>query len=207
MPGFDAHYYEPKNGHGLPHNPFKSIIGLRPIGWISTVDGNGVRNLAPYSFFNAFNDDPPIIGFASDGWKHTVANIEATGVFVWNLATLALAEQMNASCAAVASSVDEFDLAGLTSLPGRCVKAPRVAESPVNFECRLTQLIRLQDGAYRDLKTWIVLGEVVAVHIDHSLLQDGIYLTAQARPILRAGGTAAYAAVDSTVMFDMHRPR
>jgi len=207
MPGPDAHYYEPKDGHGLPHNPFKSIIGPRPIGWISTADADGVRNLAPYSFFNAFNDDSPIIGFASDGWKHTVANIEATDVFVWNLATLALAEQMNASCAAVAPSVDEFDLAGLTSLPGRCVTAPRVAESPVNFECRLTQLIRLQDSAHRDLETWMVLGEVIAVHIDRGLLQDGIYMTAQARPILRAGGIAAYAAVDSTIMFDMHRPQ
>jgi len=87
------------------------------------------------------------------------------------------------------------------------VTAPRVAESPVNFECRLTQLIRLQDSAHRDLETWMVLGEVIAVHIDRGLLQDGIYMTAQAKPILRAGGMAAYAAVDSTVMFDMHRPQ
>src|ERR1700723_701217 len=88
----DDHYYEPRLGHGLPHDPFSAIVGPRPIGWISSQSPEGRVNLAPYSFFNAFNYTPPIIGFASIGWKDTVANIEATKQFVWNLATRALME-------------------------------------------------------------------------------------------------------------------
>jgi flavin reductase (DIM6/NTAB) family NADH-FMN oxidoreductase RutF len=197
MARHDAHVYEPAAGHGLKHDPFNAIVGPRPIGWISTVSGQGVRNLAPYSFFNAFNYVPPIVGFSSIGWKDSVANIEATGQFVWNLATRPLAEAMNASSAVVGQEVDEFALAGLTPVPGRLVDAPRVLESPVNFECRLTQLIRLQDAAGAAVDTWLVLGEVVAVHIDQGLLAGGVYDTAAAEPILRAGGR----------MFEMLRPR
>lgn len=95
----DAHFYEPKKGHALQHDPFNSIVAPRPIGWISTANAQGGRNLAPYSFFNAFNYVPPIVGFASIGWKDTVANAKATGEFVWNLATRPLAQQMNATSA------------------------------------------------------------------------------------------------------------
>ena len=108
------HSYEPRKGHGLPHDPFNAIVGPRPIGWISTCNAQGALNLAPYSFFNAFNYTPPIIGFASIGRKDSLSNIEATGEFVWNLATRPLAEQMNQSCAAVAADIDEFALSGLT---------------------------------------------------------------------------------------------
>ncbi len=96
------HFYEPAKGHGLPHDPFKSIIAPRPIGWVSTVDDHGHRNLAPYSFFNAINADPPMIAFSSYGYKDSVRNVEATGEFVWNLASRDLAEAMNASSASVA---------------------------------------------------------------------------------------------------------
>jgi len=200
----DAHFYEPSAGHGLTHDPFNSIVGPRPIGWISTVSAAGVRNLAPYSFFNAFNYVPPIIGFSSIGWKDTVANIKANGEFVWNLATRPLAERMNATSAPVTG--DEFALAGLTPVESRLIAAPRVAESPVNFECRLTQMVQLQDQAGSTVQTWLVLGEVVAVHIDRALVASGIYDMAAAQPILRAGRGGDYVAVDRDAMFEMVRP-
>ena len=138
-------FYEPdKDDHGLPFNPYKSIVVPRPIGWISTANKTGAANLATYSFFNAFNYSPPIIGFSTIGWKDTVANVEATGEFCWNLATRALAEPMNLTCAPAPPDIDEFDVAGLTRAPSRLISAPRVLESPVNFECVLTQLIQLE---------------------------------------------------------------
>src|SRR6218665_2542879 len=127
------HFYEPRLGHGLPHDPFNAIVGPRPIGWIASKDGQGVLNLAPYSFFNAFNYTPPIVGFASIGRKDSLRNIEASGEFVWNLATRELAEAMNATCAAVGPEVDEFALAGLATAPSKVVGVPRVAASPVAF--------------------------------------------------------------------------
>ena len=157
----EFHFYEPAQGHRLPHDPLNAIVAPRPIGWISTVSPAGVRNLAPYSFFNAFNYRPPIIGFASTSWKDSVANVQATGEFVWNLATRAQAEAMNITSATVAEEVDEFVLAGLDTLPSRLVKPDRVAGSPVQFECRLTQLIRLQAKEGREVDTWLVLGELV----------------------------------------------
>jgi flavin reductase (DIM6/NTAB) family NADH-FMN oxidoreductase RutF len=202
-----AHYYEPSAGHGLRHDPFNAIVGPRPIGWISTVSDDGVRNLAPYSFFNAFNYVPPIIGFSTIGWKDTVANIAANGEFVWNLATRALADAMNASCASVDPGVDEFELAGLTPVASRLVKPPRVLESPVNFECRLTQMIRLTTAAGAEVDSWLTLGEVVAVHIDPSLIEDGVYNTGKARPILRAGRMGDYVEVTPEAFFEMRRPR
>ncbi len=200
------HSYDPKLGHGLRHDPLNAIIAPRPIGWISTVSAAGVRNLAPYSFFNAFNYRPPIIGFSSTGWKDSVRNIEETGQFVWNLATLPLAQAVNASSAAVAEHIDEFELAGLTSTPSQRVSPPRVAESPVAFECRLTQLIRLTDAGGQDVDAWLTLGEVVMVHIDQALLVDGVYDTAAAEPILRGGGPTDYFSVAEAQKFHMTRP-
>lgn len=201
------HSYEPRNGHGLPHDPFNAIVGPRPIGWISTQSAAGALNLAPYSFFNAFNYVPPIVGFASIGYKDTVRNVEETGEFVWNLATRSLAEAMNQSCAAVPPEVNEFELAKLTPQASTLVAPPRVAESPVAFECRRTQILQLQglDGA--QVPTWLVLGEVVAIHIDKALLKDGIYDTAAAGHILRAGGPADYFTVGPEQLFKMYRPR
>ncbi|WP_111510752.1 flavin reductase family protein [Mycobacterium kyogaense] len=202
----DAHFYRPSDGTGLPHDPFNAIVGPRPIGWISTVSADGTRNLAPYSFFNGFNYHPPVIGFASIGWKDSVANIEATGEFVWNLATRPIAEAMNETAASADPDVDEFTLGGLTPVDSVDVAPPRVAESPVNFECVLTQLIQLQDRAGGLLDSWMVLGQVVAVHIDRQYLVDGVYDTAAARPILRAGGPAAYFDVPADARFEMTRP-
>lgn len=200
------YYYQPSHGHGLPHDPLNAIIGPRPIGWIASVDNSGQRNLAPYSFFNCFNYRPPIIGFASSGWKDSVQNIAETKEFVWNLATRPLAVAMNETSATLPHNEDEFIRAGLTAAPSRIVSAPRVAESPVNFECRLSQCIQLTTAEGQAVDTWLVLGEVVAVHIDESLLDDGIYQTAKAQPILRAGGPSAYYGIDESLRFDLIRP-
>ncbi|GGQ31760.1 flavin reductase family protein [Shewanella litoralis] len=200
-------FYEPSKGHGLPHNPLNAIIGPRPIGWISTRNAQGQRNLAPYSFFNCFNYDPPIIGFASTAWKDSVANIVETGEFVWNLTTRTLAEQMNLTSAALPRGTDEFEFAGLTPVAGNIVAADRVAESPVNFECKLTQCIQLTAANGDKIDTWLVLGEVVAVHIEKHLLNaEGIYQTALAEPVLRAGGPSAYYGISDEQRFDLHRP-
>jgi flavin reductase (DIM6/NTAB) family NADH-FMN oxidoreductase RutF len=203
----DSHSYEPRNGHRLPHDPFNAIVGPRPIGWISTTSASGILNLAPYSFFNAFNYTPPLIGFSSNGVKDSVRNIRETGEFVWNLATRPLAEAMNASSATVAEEVNEFDLAGLTPLESIVVKVPRVAESPVTFECKVSQMIQLQGADGTPVDTWLTLGEVVAIHIDRSLLKDGIYDTAAAQPIVRGGGPADYFAITPEQLFRMKRPR
>ncbi|WP_435929645.1 flavin reductase family protein [Dryocola sp. BD613] len=200
------YYYEPAAGHGLPHDPLNAIVGPRPIGWIASINAQGQRNLAPYSFFNCFNYRPPIIGFASSGWKDSVQNILDTKEFVWNLTTRELAEQMNETSATLPRGEDEFIRAGLTAVPGRKVKASLVAESPVNFECRLSQSIQLTSADGAPIDTWLVLGEVVAVHINENLLRDGIYQTALANPVLRAGGPSAYYTIEESHRFDLIRP-
>ena len=202
----DLHYYEPKNGHGLKHDPFSAIVAPRPIGWISSRDGKGNVNLAPYSFFNAFGYRPPIIGFASTNWKDSAENVQETREFVWNLVTMDLAQQMNATAAHVARDVDEFGIAGLTAAPCRLVNVPRVAESPVAFECKLTQIIHLQDKDGAKAQGWLTLGEVVAVHIDKTMIRDGVYQTALARPIARAGRQGDYFEIKPENMFEMIRP-
>jgi flavin reductase (DIM6/NTAB) family NADH-FMN oxidoreductase RutF len=202
----DLHYYEPASGHGLKHDPFNAIIAPRPIGWISSRDTKGNINLAPYSFFNGFNYHPPIIGFSSTSWKDSVENIQDTGEFVWNLATMDLAQQMNATAAHVARDVSEFKIAGLTAAPGKRVNVPRVAESPVSFECKLSQIIQLQGADGAKVEAWLTLGEVVAVHIDKAFIKDGVYQTALARPIVRGGRRGDYFEIRPDAMFEMKRP-
>jgi flavin reductase (DIM6/NTAB) family NADH-FMN oxidoreductase RutF len=201
-----THFYEPTKGHGLKHDPFNAIVGPRPIGWVSTLGRDGSVNLAPYSFFNAFNYTPPIIGFSSIGAKDSLRNAQETGEFVWNLATRPVAEAMNASCAPVPYGTDEFDLAGLVKAPSVLVAPPRVAASPVNFECRVTEIIRLKTQTGAQTSAWLTLGEVVAVHIRKTLLKDGMFDTFGAGIILRAGGPSAYAEVTPGARFDMQRP-
>jgi flavin reductase (DIM6/NTAB) family NADH-FMN oxidoreductase RutF len=202
----DYHYFEPSQGHRLPHDPLNAIVGPRPIGWISSQGSDGTRNLAPYSFFNAFNYEPPIIGFSSTGAKDSARNARETGEFVWNLATRAMAEAMNASSATVPYTTDEFALSGLTPVASRLVAPPRVAESPVNFECKVADIVQLKDHRGAAIQTWLVLGEVVAVHILQSLLTDGIFNTFGAGIVLRAGGPSAYAEIRPDNRFDMTRP-
>ncbi|MFO7703751.1 MAG: flavin reductase family protein [Halopseudomonas sp.] len=198
------YYYETAQGHGLPHDPFNAIVGPRPIGWISSQDAQGRLNLAPYSFFNAFNYVPPIIGFASVGRKDSLNNIEQTGEFGWNLVTRPLVDAMNASCAAVEPEVDEFELGRLTPVASQVIAVPRVMESPVSFECKVTQIIQLHGLDSAPVPTWLILGEVVAVHIDQTLLVDGIYDTAAAKPVLRGGGAADYFELGER--FQLYRP-
>jgi flavin reductase (DIM6/NTAB) family NADH-FMN oxidoreductase RutF len=201
----DLHFYEPRNGHGLKHDPFNAIVAPRPIGWISSRGAKGNVNLAPYSFFNGFCYKPPIIGFSSTS-KDSVQNVQETGEFCWNLATMELAQQMNATAAHVARDVSEFSIAGLTPAPSTIVSVPRVAESPVSFECKLTQIIQLQGADGKKAQAWLTLGEVVAVHIDKAMIRDGVYQTGLARPIVRAGRKGDYFEIKPEAMFEMVRP-
>ncbi|HEV2128734.1 MAG TPA: flavin reductase family protein [Thermomicrobiales bacterium] len=200
------HFYEPATGHGLPHDPFKAIVAPRPIGWVSTLSTDGVLNLAPYSFFNAVSATPPIIAFSSSGRKDSLVNVEATGEFIWNMATRALAEEMNASSARVPPEVDEFTLAGLETAPSRLVASPRVAASPASLECRLLQIVELHDLDGQPVGSSVVLGQVVGVHIDRTFLRHGLFDTGAARPIMRAGYRDAYVEATPETMFKMMRP-
>lgn len=200
------HFYEPKDGHRLAHDPLNAIVAPRPIGWISSVSADGIPNIAPYSFFNLINYKPPLIAFSSMGWKDSVANIKATGEFVWNLATRDLAEAMNATAAGVGPGVDEFALAGIEAAPSRLVAPPRVAASPAALECRLTQLIRLETKEGRALDQWLVIGEAVGIHLDRDFIEDGVWQTARAQPILRGGGPADYFTIGEAQLFQMRRP-
>ena len=202
----DEHFYEPSKGHGLAHDPFNAIVGPRPIGWVSTRGTDGSINLAPYSFFNAFNYAPPLLGFSSTSVKDSARNAIETGEFVWNLSTRDIAEKMNESCAAVPYGTDEFELAGLSKAPSRLMNVPRVAESGVNFECKVTEVIRLKNHLGETTPAVLVIGEVIAVHINKKLLVDGVFDTFHAGIILRAGGPSAYAEIRPDSRFDMRRP-
>jgi flavin reductase (DIM6/NTAB) family NADH-FMN oxidoreductase RutF len=196
-------FYDPRAGHGLPHDPFKAIVAPRPIGWISTVDALGHHNLAPYSFFNAVCSNPPMVAFASEGVKDSVRNAQATGEFVCNLATAALADGMNISAAHVAPEVNEFELAHLETAPCRLVRPLRVALSPASLECKVTDILHLRDVDGRETDRHLVIGQVVGVHIDEAYLQNGLFDTARAVPIARCG-YRDYASV--TAVFQMLRP-
>lgn len=203
------HYYEPSHGHGLKHDPLYAIVAPRPIGWISTRSAQGSNqgfNLAPYSFFNLFSHKPPVIGFASIGEKTTVRNIRETGDFCWNLTTRDLAEAMNRSSAAADAEPDKFAFAGVTPVAGRLVGAPRVKESPVAFECALTQIVPLQDRRGGDTGSRLVLGEVIGVHIDTALIRDGVFQTVLAHPVARGGGRGDYFEIGPDTLFEMLRP-
>jgi len=196
------HFYRPAEGHGLAHDPFNAIVAPRPIGWIGTRSADGVRNLAPYSFFNALAYTPPLVGFSSNGYKDSVRNAEQTGSFTWNLVTRELAERMNAT--ATRAAVDEFARAGLEAGGSVEVDAPLVADAPVSFECRTAQVLRLLGAGGEPSDNWWCTGEVVGIHIDEDLLVDGVYRTELARPVVRGGGPSAYYELGDR--FDLTRP-
>jgi flavin reductase (DIM6/NTAB) family NADH-FMN oxidoreductase RutF len=200
----DFHFYEPGQGHRLPHDPFKAIVAPRPIGWISSLDQQGRLNLAPYSFFNAFCESPPIIGFSSGGRKDSQRNIEATGEFVANLATRKHAEAMNRTSAPVPHGVNEMELAGLEAAPSVMVKPPRVADAPAALECNLLLILPLKDLDGTPTANTLILGQVVGVHIDKAFLNEGIFDLSLAHPIARCGYRGDYAEVTS--LFEMIRP-
>jgi flavin reductase (DIM6/NTAB) family NADH-FMN oxidoreductase RutF len=201
----DFHFYEPAKGHGLSHNPLNALVAPRPIGWISSRDARGRVNLAPYSFFNAFNYDPPIIGFSSIAWKDSVQNASETGEFTWNLVTRELGDQMNQTSAPLPHGEDEFPFAGLTAVAGRMVNVPRVGESRAAMECKVIDIVQFRNAEGQKVSGWLVLGEVVAVYIDKTLLKDGIYQTAEAYPIMRSGGLNDYVQVSPDNVFQIAR--
>jgi flavin reductase (DIM6/NTAB) family NADH-FMN oxidoreductase RutF len=186
-------YYQPgKTSHGLPRDPFKSCVIPRPIGWISTISREGVHNLAPFSQFQNLTFDPPYVMFASNQEttgrrKDSVVNAEQTGEFVWNMATYELREAVNKSAEEVPPDVDEFDLAGVTKAASQIVKACRVAESPVHFECAYHQTIRLPGNGTMGTVD-IVFGRVIGIHIkDQVIGADGKIDVLKIRPIARLG--------------------
>ncbi|MCK7614536.1 flavin reductase family protein [Roseibium sediminicola] len=197
-------YETAKNDHGLPHNPFKAIVSPRPIGWISSLDKDGRTNLAPYSFFNAVCDSPPIVMFSSSGYKDSVANIDATGEFVCNMASLELKDEMNRSSAAVPHETSEFDFASLETAPCHLVKVPRVARAVTALECKHLQTLRLKTVEGADTDSYVVYGQVVGVHIDDSVLVDGLIDVTRYQPLARLG-YMDYSAV--TEVFQMGRPK
>ena len=203
----DRHFYQPKDGHQLAHDPFSAIIAPRPIGWVSTKSAKGQVNLAPYSFFNAFNYQPPIIGFSSIGFKDSVKNAQESGEFCWNLVSRSHAEAMNKTSAAVPGDIDEFELAGLGKRESAIVTAPHVADCPVVMECKTTQIVQLQSVLGEKCETWLVLGEVVGVHILMTFINDGVYQTVAAEPVMRAGGPADYFGISEADRFQLFRPK
>ncbi len=193
-----------KNDHGLPHNPFKAIVAPRPIGWITTMSAKGEINLAPYSFFNAITDRPPIVMFSSEGQKDSVAFVEESKEFVCSLATYDLRTAMNATSAPLARGVSEMQAAGLTPAPSRLVKPPRVAASPCALECKWLKTVKLDDIDGRALDRYVVFGQAIGVHIDDRYLKNGKLDTAAMRPIARCGYDQ-YAVVQE--VFAMQRPK
>lgn len=202
-------FYEiDKNDHGLRYNPLKACVIPRPIGWITSISATGVVNLAPFSFFNILSYDPPFVMFSAGtherdgGPKDTVANVEATREFVYNMATWAQREAMNQTASIVEHGVDELRAAGLEACPSRLVRPPRVAGSPVHFECRLHEVVTLP-GRTPAAKHSLVIGRVVAVHIDDAALTpDGRIDVVKLRPIARLG-YKEYTSVDS--VFEMEK--
>lgn len=202
------HYDPAKDDHGLPYNPFKSCVIPRPIGWISTTSPNDVDNLAPYSQFQNLTYDPPMVMFSANldqdsQRKHSVDNAEQTGQFVWNMATYDLREAVNLSAQNTGPDVDEFELAKLTKAPSVKVTPPRVAQSPVQFECEYVQTIRLPgNGAMGSF--CMVIGKVVHIHIaDEAISEEGRLDVLKIRPIARCG-YYDYTSIES--LFEMKIP-
>lgn len=203
-------FYETAKGdHGLPYDPLKNCVVPRPIGWITSLSGAGIVNLAPYSFFNIVSERPTLVMYGScgktpHGEKDTVSNIEETGEFVVNMATWGQREAMQASAASLPPQVDELAHVGLSALPSQLVKPPRVAGAPVHLECVHYQTIELphDDPSGRNA---MVLGRVVGVHIDDSVLTNGKVDVTKARPIARLG-YLDYAVVNEVFSMGARKP-
>lgn len=181
-------FYEPSklDRSILPHDPFKALVAPRPIGWISSVDVEGRVNLAPYSFFNAFSDQPHIVGFSSDGMKDSIRNIEATGEFVCNLVSYDLREAMNQTSKPLAYGESEMDYAGISAEPSRLVKPPRVKDAPWALECKFLRTVPLAPMK-GEARYFLVLGEVVGIYINDKYIHEGRVDTAAMQPMARAG--------------------
>ncbi|WP_346993614.1 flavin reductase family protein [Alteromonas gracilis] len=202
------HFYEPQLGHGLAHDPFNAIIAPRPIGWISTQSKAGVLNLAPYSFFNALNYTPPLIGFSCvGGRKDSLVNAQETYEFCWNLVSKPLASAMNQTSKPLPPEESEFSISGLKTVNSRVVSVPRVKESLVSMECKLTDIVQLKNAQGEAVNSWFIMGEVVGVHIDKSLIENGVYKTLKGEPVMRGGGAGDYYTISEADYFEMLRPQ
>ncbi len=181
-------FYEPrKRNHGLPHDPYNAIVGPRPIGWITSMSARGEINLAPYSFFNSVSSEPPMVMFASDGRKDTIAFVEETGEFVCNLAVWDLRNHVKDTSWAHPRGVNEMEVVGLDATPSVLVKPPRVKRSPCALECKWLQTVRLNDMDGNPAPRFIAFGQVIGVHIDERFIKDGLLDTGAMKPIARAG--------------------
>jgi flavin reductase (DIM6/NTAB) family NADH-FMN oxidoreductase RutF len=199
-------FYEVSQGHGLPHDPFKALVVPRPIGWITAMSAKGEINLSPYSYFNAFSDWPHIVGFSSEGRKDAMTFVEETREFVCNLATFEVRSQMNATSAPLPRGESEIIHSGLTQAPSRLVRPPRVAEAPAALECKWLQTVPLKPLGGGEGRYFLVLGQVVGVHIEDRFLVDGLVDTAAMRPIARAGYRDYFVATPET-KFSITRPK
>jgi flavin reductase (DIM6/NTAB) family NADH-FMN oxidoreductase RutF len=194
-------YAVEKPDHGLGRDPFKALLVPRPIGWVTTLDAAGRVNLAPYSFFGAVAERPAMVMFTSGGrkpggeTKDSLDNARVTGEFVWNLVTHDLREQMNLTATSLPAGSDEMAYAGLTPAPSRLVRPPRVAESPIQLECRVWKVVDLPSGP-EDEPNGMAIAFVVGAHIDDALIVDGRVRTVDARPIARLG-YSEYTVVDN----------
>ena len=199
-------YYDSvENNHGLKHDPFKALVAPRPIGWVSTINNNGVLNLAPYSFFNAVSDRPNYVMFVSVNRKDSLRNIEANGEFTCSLSTLDTRDGMNMSSAPVDALADEFALADLKTAPSNFVKPPRVERAPAAMECQHWKTIELPDVS--DNKGhFIIIGEVVSIYIDDTYIKNGIVDTSAMRPLARMG-YMDYAVITPETTFTLNRPQ
>ncbi|MEX6505023.1 flavin reductase family protein [Jiella sp. M17.18] len=197
-------YTTDTNQHSLPHDPFKAIVAPRPIGWISTRAKDGRVNLAPYSFFNAISDRPKLVMFSSAGMKDSASFAIESGEFVANLATRKLAEHLNRTSAPAERGVSEFGFSGLTEAPCNLVSAPRVAETPAALECKVTEWFQPKGLDGTPSENTVVIGQVVGIHLDESILTDGHVDMRLAEPLSRLG-YFDYAVTDT--VFQMLRPR
>lgn len=194
------------NKHGLPRDPFKALIAPRPIGWITTLSKDGICNIAPYSFFNAVSEKPHYIVVGSSGRKDTQINIEETGEFTCSLATYELRDEMNVTSAPFPYGVDEYPIANLTATASQMVKPPRVKQSPAAFECKHWRTIQLPaaDPGGKPGNA-LIIGRVVGIYIDDSMIKDGFVDTGGMRPIARMG-YMDYSVVTPETMFTINRP-
>ena len=180
--------YDPRSEpHNLVHDPVTSLVVPRPIGWISTVSSAGVVNLAPYSFFNLVAGRPPFVMFSSNLRKHTQANAETTGEFVFNLATYDLRTEMNITGGHYDESVSEPELAKLNMVPSRFVAPPRVERAPIALECKYVKTVTLESSNGKRSTSSITIGEVVNVHVDDGVIVDGMIDHGHIRAIARLG--------------------
>lgn len=198
-------YETAANAHGLPHDPFKALVTPRPIGWITAMSAKGEINLSPYSFFNAVSERPPMVAFSSSGRKDAVTFVEETGEFVCNLATFDLREQMNLTSAVLPRGENEMVHAGLEAAPSRLVKPPRVAAAPAALECKWLQTVPLNPLGGGEPSYYLVIGQVVGIHIDDRFIVDGLVDTAAMRPIARSGYRDYFVATPET-RFSITRP-